>query len=111
MSKKSEIFLLSMIGIFVLASASLSAAARLPTVGSDNNDWGTVLNDYLTITNNSLNSVNNSLTILNNSFGQLSISLGALAFLGTITTEQITDGTITNDDLAGSIAAAKLVGT
>jgi len=27
--------------------------SRLPTVGSDNNDWGNVLNDYLSVSHNS----------------------------------------------------------
>src|SRR3990167_856919 len=47
--------------ILVLSSVAVSAA-RLPIVGNDSNNWGTLLNEYLLVTHTQNGTLNSSLS-------------------------------------------------
>jgi hypothetical protein len=55
--------------------------SRLPTPGSDNGTWGTILNDFLSV----------------------SLTSGGLLNAGVVGTSQITDGTVTKAKLETSV--------
>ena len=47
MNKK--IFQALIVGIVLILSLTAVQAARLPTIGEDSNQWGTILNNYLLV--------------------------------------------------------------
>ncbi|MBI2543284.1 MAG: hypothetical protein HYW24_03800 [Candidatus Aenigmarchaeota archaeon] len=57
----SPIFFLSLLTILV-ANSTLVLAARLPTIGGDTNEWGTILNEYL-LKEHTVNGTHKNITI------------------------------------------------
>ena len=93
--RASKLFL---IGIFILLMMSLVSASRLPTIGGDENDWGTVLNDFLSKIAGS-DGVKLNETMVN----------GTNIYSSSINTSHILDGTLSAEDLADdSINSSKI---
>ncbi|MEK6984556.1 MAG: hypothetical protein AABX33_08325, partial [Nanoarchaeota archaeon] len=77
--RKIKVLMLAL--TILLASAYLVYSARLPNIGGDNNEWGTILNEYLNVTFDTSGSIKN---IVNNSIALWNIT-GSNIFLRDIT--------------------------
>ena len=89
---------LFLIGIFLLLLVNLVSASRLPTVGGDEDDWGTVLNDFLSKIAGS-DGVKLNETMVN----------GTNIYSSSINTSHIEDGTLTANDLSDdSVNSSKI---
>jgi len=93
--KGSRLFL---IGVLFLLIINLVSASRLPTVGGDEDDWGTVLNDFLSKIAGSDGVKLNETMVNGTNIYSSSINTTHIKD-GTLKSEDIEDGTITSDDL------------
>lgn len=90
MEIKKKGFGIVLVGLFLI-SLSFVSASRLPTVGSDNTTWGTILNDYLTALAGE-NATELNLTMVN----------GTNIYSSAINTTHILDDTILDEDISNT---------
>lgn len=87
-------------------------AARLPTPGSDDGTWGTVLNDYLGVVHNVDGTLKDSIVAeakLSSAVQTKLNTVGGTPADGSITTAKLADGAVTNVKIANNaVTNAKL---